>query len=93
MIGSALGGVSVNTEVWPTKLKAVAAEFWPAAATNSSQCTEIIRKLEGVSGCLTASQGAVVFEKCENNKVPVGGVLWMRPDRITHRLQYAVGMV
>jgi len=88
VIGSALGGVSINTEVWPTKLSAVAAEFLP---TNSSRCAQIIVGLADSSGGYWASWGAVLNENGQDNKVPVeGGVLLMSPDQKIPRLQYAM---
>jgi len=52
VIGSAVG-VSVNTEVWPTKLSAAAAEFRPRSAhqqTNSSWSEKYIADMTGVKG-------------------------------------------
>jgi len=75
VIGSAVG-VSINTEVWPTKSNAVAAEFMPITAnrqTNSSRCEHFIAGMTGISGGHPASRGAILIENGQGNKVPVGG--------------------
>jgi len=59
VVGSAVG-VSVNTEVWPTKLNAVAAEFLPGSVnrpTNISRCAQFIAGMAGMSGGHRTSQG------------------------------------
>jgi len=68
-------GVSVNTDVRPTKLNAVAVEFMPGSAhqqTNSSWCAEYIADMTGVSGGHSASQGAVGIGNGHGNGAPVG---------------------
>jgi len=75
VIGSAVG-VSVNTDVWPTKLNAVAAEFSPASTnrpTNSSRCAKFIAGMTGINGGHPASRGALLVENGQDHEVPVGG--------------------
>jgi len=82
-IGSA-GGVSVNTEVWPTKLCATA-EYRPRTAhqqTDSDWCANYVTDMEandykadmtGVSGKHTANQGDVGIDNGHSNGAPVVG--------------------
>jgi len=85
VIGSAVG-VSVITEVWPTKLNAVAAEFSQGSTSrpkNSSRCAQFIANM-GISGGHPARRMAVLIENGQGHRVPVGGgVLLMRSDRKT----------
>jgi len=74
VIGPAVGG-SVNTDVRPTKLNAVAAEFMSGSAhqqTNSSWCAEHVAGMTGVKMSHSASQGAVEVGNCLGNRAPVG---------------------
>jgi len=59
LIGPAVG-VSVNTDVRPTKLNAVTAEFMPGSThqqTNSSWCAEHIAGMTGVRGGIRIARG------------------------------------
>jgi len=70
VIGSVVGG-SVNKDVRPTKLNAVAAEFSPGS-TNSF-CAEFISGMTGNNGGHSASREALVVKNEQGNGFSVGG--------------------
>jgi len=75
VIGSAVG-VSVNTEVWPTKLNTAALEFSPGSTSrpmNSSRCAQVIAHMEGVNRGHPASKVAREVGNNHGIGVPVGG--------------------
>jgi len=77
VFGRAAVGVSVNTEVCPTKLCAAAPEFRPRSAhqqTNSDWCAKYIADMMGSNGGHSANRGAVGI----GNEVPVGGSAFNR---------------
>jgi len=91
VISPAVGG-SVNTDVRPTKLHAVTAEFTPSSAhqqTNTSWCAKYIADITGVNGDHMASQGGVMIGNGHDKGAPVGVGFLFGSKQIMSKLQYA----